>query len=322
MLEGIGLIEKHSQRNLIKWNGQKFPLNSVSNNYDSMFLDSREVCGKISKEIDDVYKESSKLDLYLATMKRITSLKKSHLYCTQNDVLDFISGNIQNRIDDEKVEPLSLLAIRAPAGSTMEVVDPRVKDCEGSTKKRYGFHISNQSARIPNLNIEIPQSQTKGQGYMNAYSTRSMKSTSSEMNDEEPMAKKRRIASVWDDKWINHQTLVKQAGNSTPGEDDEPKAIDNTCTSLPREIPGVSAYVTVVPIDVFYMNANYDTDSKSFVSKSRIKKIKPAQIMTDALVQGSMQSSSQQKRSKESTIQSCIPWLHGERGVSDFFTSP
>ena len=67
------------------------------------------------------------------------------------------------------------------------------------------------------------------------------------------------------------------------------------------------------------INALSSESKKNDVSS--IKQINPIVMMTDAIIQGSMlaPSPSKRKESKYNILDSCLPWLEDEQGVSDFF---
>ena len=271
-------------------------------------------------------------------MKKLSQMKE-HQYCTPNDILKAITNLKNNDIRQRNYyESLCLIAIRAPSGSTMEVPHPTEGYFDGS-KKRYKLRICNETAKTPMLDIEISPNEYKSENATEkecnslqidtecntkgnesppgtesgSREARLSESTSSDIQDKAPLSKKRRAASVLDNKVVSVQAT--QTNNNILFDE----------MSLPSSLPGVPGSIPVVdPIDVYYMKSKYDRESEIYVSMSSARRIDPVAMMTDAIVQGSILNTppsplSKRRKNNSKVLDSYLPLLEHERGVSNFF---
>lgn len=117
VLEGIGLIEKKS-KNLIEWKNTGISVNNAENaNIDT--TDDDEEIQALKQEIADLELQEQILDTQVANAQaELSSLTESEeyqqrAYVTYNDI-----RNIESLCDR------TIIAIRAPSGTTLTVPDP------------------------------------------------------------------------------------------------------------------------------------------------------------------------------------------------------
>ena len=194
-------------------------------------------------------------------------MESQNLFCTQTDLVNVVAmpksnntdenGNIgeQNTSSSDE-DSTCLIAIRAPAGSTMEAVEciSNSTDNRSQLEKHYRLRICNETAKIPPLKVDIPQldaSDASGAITKPSAERRMKKSSSDFINNEESPNKKRRVVSVWDDQWINDQQQQEQGNQSKTSTQKLPVCEH---TSLPSSLPGVSENTSVDPIDIYYIS--------------------------------------------------------------------
>ncbi len=257
----------------------------------------------IEKEIDDLYKEGSQLDIYLAILKTLTmrNLHSMETYCTKDDIVQFYSQHFssssssKNKDDclDDNNNGRSFITITAPSGSVMEVPHPTEGCLIGN--KRYELRLSNETAKLPMMKIEVPElDHSQANPSIDSGSRNSNDKSKNERigsimdgrnsscdtmnNDEEneqhqqeqegkmkkhdiiplglgeqPMAKKRRVVSIWDDDLIK-DTNTKQSQN-----EEKP---------LPEDIPNNSSTNTATKLS---MQSNNTTTKTIATDKDNIK---------------------------------------------------
>lgn len=317
-----------SKMKLYQNNNDNSPHSTTTNISSSNFDEDMDVARIMKTYIDDLYKEDSKLDLYLAVMKQMsisTMNDNKKLFCTQTDLVNVVTipksnnteenGNSdEQNISSSDEDSTCLIAIRAPAGSTMEAVECTSNSTNNGSQleKQYRLRICNETAKIPPLKVDIPQLDVSdASGAITKPSAERMRKSSSDfINDEELPNKKRRVVSVWDDQWINDQQQQEQGNQSKTSTQKVPLCEH---TSLPSSLPGVSKNTSVDPIDIYYIKPSYD--GIKYVPASSSKRIKTIEIMTESMIEGSMLTSDGNSRSSDSSM----PWLADERGVSNFY---
>ncbi|GJT97618.1 transcription factor E2FC-like protein [Tanacetum coccineum] len=131
VLEGIGIVEK-STKNHIQWKGHKTssPDNPVNR------------AKRLKAELDDLYAEESRLDESIRkTQECLTSMEfdhnnQKHLYLTAED---FNLPCFKNR---------TLIAIRAPHASSIEVPDPDQEEDYDFFQKQYKLTVRSHTGPI------------------------------------------------------------------------------------------------------------------------------------------------------------------------------
>lgn len=316
VLEGVGVIEKKST-NIFRWVGSTSKRSKRDMEMDLLYGKTHQNVQSlldVNKEIDDLYREDSKLDIYIAIMKQLSRRKES-LYCTQNDLLQILSET-KNECNHEA--SISMIAVRAPAGSTMEVPQPR----KYAARKYYELRICNETAKIPISQIELPEDcygneSTIYDGSKEATESLQENSQISGSNLQDgPIKKKRRIVSVWDDHFD------EQLGNNDQSNTKEESTIDsynNETRTIPTRLPSGLGSTAIDPIEIYHVPYKFDSESKKYVLSSKSQRISTISMMTDAIVQGFVNASTEESNCEG--VNSCLPWLEEERGVSDFFPS-
>ena len=133
MLEGIGLIQK-KHKNKIQWIGN-------SNDNDEPYLCESTA---LTKELDALNEEEKKLDYWTSQIQEsLTNLTKNpdyteYAYVTYDDI-----RNLPNLTDCANE---TLLAIRAPPGTNLEVPNPESFPPE--EKERYQILLHSNSGEI------------------------------------------------------------------------------------------------------------------------------------------------------------------------------
>jgi len=188
VLMGIGLIEKRS-KNVISWKGfdaarkeiEEANLNDIVAEElsilgaDSEFSsdDEEKVEGEaadgkkrksadggkiwtvnmLKEDIDRLFVEESILDTWIARMRELPHYtERPFLFCQAED----IALAAQQGKDEQQIQNLSTLAIRAPPGGVLEVHDP-VKTHSNPKKRRYQLSVYNKTG-IADLPLPPPPS--------------------------------------------------------------------------------------------------------------------------------------------------------------------
>ena len=148
VLEGVGLIEKRT-RNHIAWTGRMEDLNEASpvpcasvassGGIDSPPKIIRMPSGveeeDIKNEIDALKREEEELDRYISYMNSVVKSYSGENNCLYIDKTELT--NLPSLKDD------TILAIRAPAGTTLDVPDP-----EEGPERKYQMFLKSPSERV------------------------------------------------------------------------------------------------------------------------------------------------------------------------------
>ena len=130
VLEGIGLIQK-SNKNRIQWVGE-----TEGSSYTE--------AARMEKELEDLCNEEKEIDHWINQMtESLNQLTKDpsyaeHAYATFDDIKSL--GNLTD------AENETLLAIRAPPGTSLEVPDPETFPAE--EKEKYQVYLSSRTGEI------------------------------------------------------------------------------------------------------------------------------------------------------------------------------
>lgn len=260
--------------------------------------------------IGSLYKEGSELDIYLAMMKKLLSSYNKNLYCTQSDILDAIADSRCHNGQNNDLDPLTLIIVRAPVGSTMDVSENESK--YSRLLKQYQLRINNKTAKLPTLKIDVPEQHDIDNAYDNdAIKNESVDSSTTDINDKESSTKKRKLVSIWDDEILNGKKSTKEGDGSIATKVTNDSDI---FTSLPSALPGVSEFPSVDPIDIYFLKSLYDKESSKYVVEPCSKRIKLTDILKNSIIDGSILTSFPQ-----TNVYPSIPCLAHERGISDFF---
>ena len=133
MLEGIGLIQKR-HKNKIQWIG------GCENNENSSMQESY----SITRELESLSQEEEKIDKWTNQIQEsLNQLTKDpsyseFAYVTQEDISSLPNLN--------ETENETLLVIRAPLGTSLEVVDPET--CAPDEKEKYQIFLQSQNGEI------------------------------------------------------------------------------------------------------------------------------------------------------------------------------
>ena len=134
VLEGIGLIEKRS-KNHIAWTRGSSQTSDVATLRDEL--------QRVSVELDEVQSQEAVLDAYI---ERITAMT-SALTATTDAFITTADLRTLPHFQDA-----TLLAIRAPTGSKLEVPDPDANTSDG--QRRYEILVSSSDGPIDIILIE------------------------------------------------------------------------------------------------------------------------------------------------------------------------
>jgi len=128
VLEGIGLIEKKSKNN-IQWKGSGLgPINEM-----------RKEMGSLKSELDELNRQELMIDEYV---KRMQDMLKDLSEHEDNSQLAYVTHDDIRRLPNFKGE--TLIAIKAPSGTTLEVPDPDDGMEPGS--RRYQIYLKSNGA--------------------------------------------------------------------------------------------------------------------------------------------------------------------------------
>lgn len=157
MLEGIGLIEKYS-KNKIRWNGNMRLDNfGIEQNQEETEEAEREKerdqekeIERLNEELRDIQREEGWLDGMISTVNHQLQemandeLYEQFAYVTYDDI-----KKISNLSEDKD---WTLLAIRAPSGTKLEIPDLDEKDKKDSkSKEEVKEHQSENSSNSPDV---------------------------------------------------------------------------------------------------------------------------------------------------------------------------
>uniref|UniRef100_A0A6A7FTB6 Transcription factor E2FB-like n=1 Tax=Hirondellea gigas TaxID=1518452 RepID=A0A6A7FTB6_9CRUS len=132
VLEGVGLIEKKSKNN-IRWKGSSL----------GPSVETQDRLESLRTDIADLAKEETDLDNYIGKMKNLLKnvtenpLYTRYAYLTFEDIrkLKSFEGN-------------TLIAIRAPPGTTLNLDDPEKESAEYPRNRRYRLFLKSDSGQI------------------------------------------------------------------------------------------------------------------------------------------------------------------------------
>jgi len=169
VLEGVGLIEKKS-KNVIAWKGAENAASQIESGGTSGGSSSRSTVAEeleaIRKEVGRYYEEDAMLDAWIDRLRNPSRDKA--LYCTPDDILtSHVLHSGAHRLDDfpEGAAHLyptdqSTFAIRAPAGSTLEVPHPTEGLSAG--ERRFEMNICNRAGQAANAADLEPSAKKRG----------------------------------------------------------------------------------------------------------------------------------------------------------------
>ncbi|KAK1441051.1 hypothetical protein QVD17_06887 [Tagetes erecta] len=143
VLEGIGLVEK-ATKNHIRWKGSK----SLSSR--SLINSSK----TLKDELEQLYAEESRLDECIReSQERLNSMESNH----NHQKLLYLTGDDFSNIPCFKNQ--TLIAIRAPHASSIEVPDPDQDN--GFSQKQYRLIVRSHTGPIDMYLISESEEQTK-----------------------------------------------------------------------------------------------------------------------------------------------------------------